>query len=347
MDFIEGLPNSQGKDVVLVVVDRLSKYVHFTPLSHPYSAASIAQAFVDHIFKLHGLPKSIVSDRDPVFTSLFWKELFRVTGTKLLMSSAYHPQTDGQTKIMNKGLEAYLRSFTGDCPRGWLKWLSLAEWAYNTSVHTSTKISPFEAVYGFPPPRLMPFEAGTTKVQAMEKELKSREFILKLLKENIQDAQSRMKHFADKCRTYREFAVGDWVFLQLCPYRQMSVSLSRNLKLSPRYYGPFQVTQKIGTVAYKLDLPASSRIYPIFHVSHLKKKLGDHITPLPELPILTSEGTLAPEPKAVLDRRLKKKGKRAGAELLIQWKGTTEQDVTWEDLEYLRRIFPDLVGKVF
>jgi hypothetical protein len=195
MDFIEGLPNSQGKDVVLVVVDRLSKYVHFTPLSHPYSAASIAQAFVDHIFKLHGLPKSIVSDRDPVFTSLFWKELFRVTGTKLLMSSAYHPQTDGQTKIMNKGLEAYLRSFTGDCPRGWLKWLSLAEWAYNTSVHTSTKISPFEAVYGFPPPRLMPFEAGTTKVQAMEKELKSREFILKLFKENIQDAQSRMKTF--------------------------------------------------------------------------------------------------------------------------------------------------------
>jgi hypothetical protein len=127
----------------------------------------------------------------------------------------------------------------------------------------------------------------------------------------------------------------------------MSVSLRRNLKLSPRYYGPFQVTQKIGTVAYKLDLPANSRIYPIFHVSHLKKKLGDHITPLPELPILTSEGTLAPEPKAVLDRRLKKKGKRAGSELLIQWKGTTEHDATWEDLEDLRRIFPDLVGKVF
>jgi hypothetical protein len=127
----------------------------------------------------------------------------------------------------------------------------------------------------------------------------------------------------------------------------MSVTLRWNLKLSPHYYGLFKVILKIGTVAYKLDLPASSRTYAIFHVSHFKKKLGDHITPLLGLPILTSEGTLAPEPEAVLDRRLKKKGKRAGAELFIQWKGTTEQDATWKDLEDLRRTFPNLVGKVF
>jgi hypothetical protein len=328
IDFIEGLHVSQGKDVVLVMVDRLSKHAHFIPLSHPYTASSVAKLFVDHIFKLHGLPNSIVSDRDPVFTSHFWKEIFRATSTDLLMSSAYHPQTNGQTEIMNKGLEGYFRSFSGDRPRDWMLWMSLVEWAYNTSANTSTKLSPFEAVYGYPPPRLMPFEPGTTKVQVVENELKSKEFILKLLRENLQDAQSRMKHFADQKRTFREFAVGDWIFLCLRPYRQMSATLCRNLKLSPRYYVPFQVIQKIGSVAYKLDLPSSSQIYPVFHVSLLKKKLGDRLTPLPDLPILTSEGTLAPELEVILACRLKEKGNRAGAEALVQWKGTTEQDAT-------------------
>jgi hypothetical protein len=106
-----------------------------------------------------------------------------------------------------------------------MRWLSLAEWAYNTSVHTSTKLSPFEAVYGHPPPRLMPFEIGTTKVQAVENQLKSQDFILKLIQENLRDSQARMKHFADRLRTFREFSEDDWVFLQLRLYRQMSVSL--------------------------------------------------------------------------------------------------------------------------
>lgn len=174
MDFIEGLPHSLGKNVVMVVVDRLSKYAHFIPLSRPYSASTVAKLFLDHIFKLHGLPKTIVSDRDPVFTSQFWKELFCLSGTDLLMSSAYHPQTDGQTEVMNKGLEGYLRCFTGDRPKDWMHWLSLAEWAYNTSTHTSTKLSPFEVVYGHPPPRLLPYEPGSTRVQAVDEELKSR-----------------------------------------------------------------------------------------------------------------------------------------------------------------------------
>ena len=117
MDFIGGLPNSQGKNTILVVVDRLSKYAHFIALAHPYSALTIAQLFLDHIYKLHSLPKSIVSDRDPVFVSNFWRELFKLQGVKLKYSIAYHPQTDGQTEVINRCLEQYLRCMTEEKPK--------------------------------------------------------------------------------------------------------------------------------------------------------------------------------------------------------------------------------------
>lgn len=117
MDFIEGLPPSGGRTVIMVVIDRLSKYAHFLSISHPYIATIVARVFLDNIFKLHGFPLNIVSDRDPVFTNQFWKELFKLSGTKLLLSLAYHPQMDGQTEVMNKALEGYLRCFSGDRPR--------------------------------------------------------------------------------------------------------------------------------------------------------------------------------------------------------------------------------------
>lgn len=152
MDFIEGLPRSWSKNVILVVVDRLTKYAHFIDLSHPFTAQSVAKVFLDVIYKLHGLPVNIITDRDKVFTSSFWKELFSLMGTTLAMSSAYHPQTDGQTERLNQCLEHYLRCMAHDHPTQWLNWLPLAEHWYNTNYHTSLHLTPFQALYGYPPP---------------------------------------------------------------------------------------------------------------------------------------------------------------------------------------------------
>jgi IS30 family transposase len=133
LDFIEALPRVGSKSIILTVVDRFSKYCHFIPLAHPYSAESVAQTFFTEIVRLHGVPRSLVSDRDPAFTSIFWKELMRLTGTKLHMASAFHPQADGQTEAANKVITMYLRCLTGDRPHQWLRWLPWEEYIYNTA----------------------------------------------------------------------------------------------------------------------------------------------------------------------------------------------------------------------
>jgi hypothetical protein len=154
MDFVEGLPKSQGKDAILVVVDRLTKYAHFIPLSHPYTVQTVADRFMEHIVKLHGPPASIVSDRDTIFRSKLWKDLFSSFNIALKYSSAHHPETDGQTKRVNQCLEQYLCCMAFQEPKKWSQWLPAAEWWYNCSYHTTIKMSPFEALYEYAPPLL-------------------------------------------------------------------------------------------------------------------------------------------------------------------------------------------------
>jgi transposase InsO family protein len=147
MDFIEGLPMLDNANVILVVVDRLTKYAHFLPLKHPYTAVTVAKAYLDNIVKLHGVPLSIVSDRDKIFTSAFWRELFKAVGTKLHYSTAYHPQTDGQSERVNQCLEQYLRCAVQDHPKLWRRVLAMAEFWYNTSYHTAIGTTLFQALF--------------------------------------------------------------------------------------------------------------------------------------------------------------------------------------------------------
>jgi hypothetical protein len=175
MDFVEGFPRVGGKSVVLTVVDRFSKMAHFIPLGHPYTALTVAQAFFDNIVRLHGFPCSIVSDRDSFFTGTLWSEMFNLAGVKLRLSSAFRPQTDGQSEVANRVLAVYLRCLAGDRPHSWLRWLPWAEYCFNTSFRSALGSTPFEVVYGRSPPSLMTYQPGLAKVIAVDKQLQRRD----------------------------------------------------------------------------------------------------------------------------------------------------------------------------
>jgi hypothetical protein len=173
MDFIKALPKVGGKSILLTVVDRFFKMAHFISLSHPYSATSVAKAFFDSVVRLQGMPCFVVNDRDPIFTSRFWKGLFQLAGVKLLLSSAFHPQTDGQPEAINHIIAMYLRCLTGDRPMSWLQWLPWAEFCYNTSFQSALKTTPFNVVYGRDPPPLLTYEPGLSSVAAVDGQLRN------------------------------------------------------------------------------------------------------------------------------------------------------------------------------
>ncbi|WVZ49645.1 hypothetical protein U9M48_000985 [Paspalum notatum var. saurae] len=327
MDFVEGLSKVHGKSVILTVVDRFSKYAHFIALGHPYTAASVARAFFDSIVRLHGFSSSIVSDRDPVFTGSFWHDLFRMAGVKLRMSTAFHPQMDGQSEVVNKAITMYLRCLTGDRPRAWVDWLPWAEYCYNTAFHSALRTTPFQVVYGRSPPPLLPYTPGTAATTPVEELLQDRDTFLSEVRGRLIQAQTYAKRHYDGHHRELEFKVGNWVWLRLL-HRQARSLVGRNKgKLGPRYAGPFQVLERVGTVAYRLQLPHDARIHDVFHVGLLKPFQGTPPDITPALPDMEHRRVL-PTPARVLRARLR----RDVWHLLVQWEGLTAAEATWEPL---------------
>ncbi|CAL1371586.1 unnamed protein product [Linum trigynum] len=340
IDFVEGLPRSKGKDILFVVVDRFTKYSHFFALSHPYTAESVAQIFFDGVFKLHGMPKTIVSDRDSTFTSSFWTEFFRLQNVDLHYSTAYHPQTDGQTKRVNRCLEDFLRCMTFHRPQDWADWVTLAEWCYNTHFQVSIRLTPFEALYGFPPSFFGISGVESSPVGAVEDRLARQQQLISFLRHNLTVAQNRQKQHADKRRSERSFQVGDRVYLRLQPFRQGSVVGRQGSKLGPRFFGPYLVLARVGTVAYKLQLPADAKIHPVFHVSQLKRCGALHVPEVSSLPGVDEQGSLKLTPEAILARQCVQQGNQAVTQILVHWSHQSPADATWEDYRSFKLQFP-------
>lgn len=251
--------------------------------------------------------------------------MFRLSGTKLKFSTAYHPQTDGQTEVLNRCLETYLRCFSSSHPRTWHRFLAWAEYSYNTAYLTAIKTSPFKMVYGKDPPQVLKFESGSTENWDLEVQLRERDLMLSRIQANLQRAQDIMKRHANKKRRDVVFEVGDWVYLKLQPYRQLMVARRNCHKLAAKFFGPFRVVERIGVVAYRLKLPAGTKIHDVFHVSQLKTVVGEHHLVNDSIPPDVLEDDLW-FPESIVDVRFTETGNR---ELLVKWQDREAIDNSW------------------
>ena len=287
MDFVFGLPKSaQGNDGIWTIVDRFSKQAHFIPVKKTIKAPHMANLFMIHIFKYHGFPKSIISDRDPRMTSLFWQGLAKNVGTKLNFSSAYHPQTDGQSEIVNSTILDLLKCYVNEVNQNahWEKYLPLVEYAYNNTVHTSTGKSPFEIVEGYP--KVPPILRTKENIFAADEYVRDVREAFTKVKEALKKAQQKQKLAADKHRRHFEFKENDWVLLTF-PKARLKFRTGKDhqgnytghqkfyAKLAKRYYGPFQVLQQINPTSFRLKLPDHWHIHNAFHASLLKPFHGN------------------------------------------------------------------------
>ena len=344
MDFVVGLPKSQkGNDAIWVIVDRLTKSSHFIPIRTTDSIEKLCRVYIDQIVRLHGVHISIVSDRDPRFVSRYWSGLQKALGTQLSLSTAFHPQTDGQSERTIQVLEDMLRACVLDFGGSWESHLSLIEFAYNNSYHSSIGMAPFEALYG------RPCRSPICWLEVGEKALLGPEMVqettdnIQLIQKRLETARSRQKSYADLHRRDLEFGVGDQVFLKISPKRGI-LRFGKKGKLAPRYIGPFPIIDRIGEVAYKLQLPQQlAGIHPVFHVSMLRKYIPDptHAIEYKDLHV-EEDGSYEVRPIQVLDRKDQVLRNKVIPLVKILWTHHGVEEATWEREDSMKATYPEL-----
>mgnify|MGYP002655140599 CR=1 FL=1 len=351
MDFVVALPKTEGGyDAVLVFVDRLTKMSHLVPTTTTCTAEQVARLFFDNVVRLHGVPKDIVSDRDCKFTSKFWGALSELLGIKLHMSTAYHPQTDGQTERMNRTLGDMLRNFTGREPNSWDTHLSAAEFALNNAVNRSTGRSPFFLNYGCHP--VLPiWRELDINVPAAKRFAQS--FVTRLAeaKACMEAALQRSADYYNRNKRDVTFLPGQLLMLSTKNLRKLAQG---SRKLLPRYIGPFTVVRMVGKTAVELRLPSDMRIHPTFHVSLVRpyrSRTTDVETAVSDtepLPVAwLSETKPLWSVERVLDYRCRRvrtgKKFRYMHEWLVKWTGYSSEHNSWEPAKHFT---PDLKSEL-
>ncbi|WVZ51272.1 hypothetical protein U9M48_002429, partial [Paspalum notatum var. saurae] len=333
MDFILGLPRtSKCYDSIWVVMDRLTKTAHFIPVKTRYNAKTYAEIYIARIVSLHGVPKTITSNRGSQFVSHFWEHLQASLGTTLIRSSTYHPQTNGQVERLNQILEDMLRSCTLTYAKNWEECLPLAEFAYNNSYQKSLEMSPFEALYGRRCRTPLNWsEPGERVIFGPDLVEKAEEQVL-FIQKNLKQAQSRQQSYSDKRRRPLKFEVGDHVYLRVSPMKGVHRFRVKG-KLAPRYIGPFPIIQQCGPSCH--------------HVSQLKKYLQvlEQVIDVADVQ-LEPNLTYQEYPIRVLDQKERSTRRRTIKFYKIQWSNHFEDEATWEQEEFLQNKYPDFFSSL-
>ena len=343
MDLITQLPRSRsGNDAIVVYVDKLTKMAHYVATRTNVTAPELARITIREVIRLHGISESILSDRDPRFTAHFWKAFWSLIGTTLTMSTAFHPQTDGQTERQNRTLEEMLRARINFQQDDWDEHLAIAELAYNNSRQASTGFTPFYLNFGqevqmpldyaIAPARLTNNPEAAARIRQLHEDLER-------TRRHIEQAQQRQAKYADEARRDVTFKVGDPVLLSTEHLRLVG-SDSRTPKFTFKFIGPFKVKRVVNENAYELDLPPTFQIYPVLNISRLKPyQEGQRVfpdRPLPEFrpppEVILEDGAAVFEVESILAKR---GSGRRGTEYLVKWKGYPLWEATWEPLHAL------------
>jgi hypothetical protein len=341
MDFIVDLPESNGYNAILVIVDKLTKYAHFIPCTTTINEQETAKLLHDHIWCHYGLPRQIISDRDARWTGTLWSHLTNLLGIKRALTTAHHPQADGQTEIMNQILEIGVRAYVNPTKDNWSPLLPEFAYSYNTSIHTSTSFSPAYLLRGYQPlspaellaetsefiPRLtnesLPASAFAEEMEAMRSKAK----------DALRLAQSYQERAYNSDKEYVTFEPGDKVLINPHSLELLKEKRGKGKKLNMKYEGPFEIMEQVSPVSYRLRLPASYRIHPVINIAHLEsykqspQEFGDR--PNAHIPRKDFEDMPEYEVDDIIDEHDHLEGSRKSKQYRVQWVGYSPEWDSW------------------